>query len=85
MPLYRMNVGSSTITEHVATAPNTTGHPVTNLYFDPATGKIVGEYDDAGAGSGTIVSDPPAGKYPITNIFFDPTTGRMTGEYDDGV
>ena len=84
MPLYRLKHGSSTISGYVATAPDATGKPVTNLYFDPATGNIVGEYDDAGLAAGTIVSDPPQGKHPITNIFFDPASGMMTGEYDDG-
>lgn len=46
---------------------------------------MVGEYDDAGAASGTILSDPPVGKLPITNLYFDPITGKMVGEHDDGV
>jgi len=86
MPLYRMKPlsGGAAITGHVATAPDQSGHPITNLYFDPATGKIAGEYDDAGFASGTIVSDPPVGKHPITNIYFNPLTGVFEGEYDDG-
>jgi len=76
--------GGSTITGYVATAPNATGKPVTNIYWDPDISQIVGEYDDAGLASGSIVSSPPPGKLPITNIFFDPATGMFVGEYDDG-
>ena len=84
MALFRLKPGSSYILGYVATAPDATGYPVTNLYYDPATQKIVGEYDDTGSAAGTIVSNPPDGKYPITNIFFDPAAGVLTGEYDDG-
>jgi len=77
--------GSATIAGYVATAPDATGYPVTNVYYDPALQRMVGEYDNTGMASGTIVSNPPQGKYPVTNIFFDPATGTMTGEYDDGV
>ena len=76
--------GSATITGYVATAPNATGKPVTNLYFDPAIGEVVGEYDDAGLSSGTIISDPPVGKFAVTNVYFDPAAGKLVGEYDDG-
>ena len=87
MPLYRMNPGSggsSTIAGHVATAPPSWKHPVTNVYFDPALQKIVGEYDDAGVSSGTIQSNPPVGKFVVTNIYYDPAAGVLQGEYNDG-
>ena len=85
MPLYKMNPGSGGgIQGHVATAPPSGKHPVTNVYWDPALSKLVGEYDDAGFGAGTIESNPPAGKYAVTNIYFDPTTGKLVGDYDDG-
>ena len=80
----RRGGGTNTILGHVATAPPTGKHPVTNLYWNPATGMLVGEYDDAGVGAGNIESAPPVGKHPITNIYFDPTTGVLVGEYDDG-
>jgi len=76
--------GTSAITGHVATAPDNTGHPVTNLYYDPATGRIVGEYDNTGYSAGNIVSNPPQDKHPITNVYYDPVSGRLVGEYDDG-
>lgn len=82
--LFRMAPGSSIIQGHVATAPPAGSYPVTNLYWDPAISELVGEYDDAGAGSGNIESSPPVGKYAITNIYFDPATGVFVGEYDDG-
>ena len=84
MPLFRMGGSSGGITGHVATAPNATGKPVTNIYYDPALDKMVGEYDDAGMAAGTIVSTPPQGMHAVTNVFFDPSTGRLVGEYDDG-
>ena len=69
----------------VASAPDANGLPVTNIYYDPDTDRMVGEYDDAGIASGTIASNPPPGKFAITNIFFDPIAGRLSCEYDDGV
>jgi len=83
--LWRMTPsGGSTIQGHVATAPPAGSYPITNLYWDPVTDKLVGEYDDAGMGSGNIESNPPVGKYAVTNIYFDPSTGVLIGEYDEG-
>lgn len=82
MHVYADAVGGG-ISGYVATAPKANGLPIVNLYFDPQTNKIVGEYDDAGGASGTIASTPPSGAYPIINIYFDPVSGRLTGEYDD--
>ena len=89
MPLYRLNPGSGSGSSgfanvgHVATAPNATGKPVTNLYYDPAIGEIVGEYDDTGYAAGAIVSNPPQDKHPITNVYWDPIQSVLVGEYDD--
>ncbi len=88
MPLYRLRPssgGTNTILGHVATAPPTGTYPVTNLYWDPALNKLVGEYDDAGVGAGKIGSNPPVDKYAGTNVYFDPATGKLVGDYDDGV
>ena len=83
MTLFRLAT-RTVIPGNVATAPNQTGHPITNLYYDPDTQRIVGEYDDAGFPSGTIASIAPPGKYPITNMYIDSSTGKLMGEYDDG-
>jgi len=86
MPITKLRGSSgNTITGYVATAPSPAGYPITNLYWDPALSKMVGEYDDTGAAAGTVTSSPPVGSYPITNIYFDPATGMFKGEYDDGV
>ena len=85
--LFRMapsTGGTNTILGHVATAPPSGYFPITNLYFDPAVGNMVCEYDDAGGGSGNIESAPPVGKFAVTNIYFDPASGVLVGEYDDG-
>ena len=83
--LFKLAAPVGGIQGHVATAPPAGGFPITNVYWDDALSKMVGEYDDAGGNSGTIQSTPPVGKFAVTNIFFDPATGRMIGEYDDGV
>lgn len=89
MPLYRLGGGggssSSTILGHVASAPPAGTHPVTNLYWNPATQTMVGEYDDLGVGAANIVSAPPNGSFPVINIYFDPSTGRLVGQYNDDV
>jgi len=84
MTLFRLGA-PTTILGHVATAPPAGMYPVTNVYWDPALKKLVGEFDDAGVSAGTIVSRPPVGKFTITNIFWDPATETMTGEYDEGI
>ena len=82
--LYKLKFASSTILSYVASAPPTGKYPITNLYWDPALSKLIGEYDDAGFGSGNIESIPPNGKYAVTNIYYDPATGTLIGDYDDG-
>ena len=85
MSIFHLRRPTSTILGHVATAPPTGKHPVTNVYYDPALSKIVREYDDVGVPSGTIQSNPPVGKFAVTNIYYDPLAGVLKGEYDDGV
>lgn len=85
MPITKKHADGGGISGYVATAPNATGKPITNVYWNPDTQRMVGEYDDTGGAAGTIVSTPPPGKFAITNIFFDPVAGRLSCEYDDGV
>ena len=77
------SIPSSGISGHVATAPPSGMYPITNLYWDPAIQKLVGEYDDTGDPSATLVSAPPIGKLAITNIYFNPANGRLVSEYED--
>ena len=83
--LFKLSSPATGIQGHVSTAPPSGSFPITNIYWDDALQKMIGEYDDAGGNSGTIQTDPPEGKFAITNIYFDPAVGRLVGEYDDGV
>ena len=74
---------ATTAGEYIASAPPLGMHPVTNLYWDPATQKMVVEYDDTGAPTGVLISTPPQGSYPITNVYFNPASGTFVGEYED--
>ena len=71
------------IAGHIATAPPSGMYAITNVYWDPALQKMIGEYDDAGDPAATVASTPPAGKFAITNIYFNPVIGRMVSEYED--
>ena len=82
--LYRLKPSSQTILGHVATAPPKNKKPITNIYYDPILGVMIGEYDTQGTSAGTIETNPPVGKHAITNIYFDPTTEVFVGEYDEG-
>lgn len=86
MPLSKNRpTSAASIVGHVATAPPTGKFPITNLYWNPLTSKMVGEYDDIGVGAGNIVSSPPEDCFPIINIYFDPLTGTFQGQYNDDV
>jgi hypothetical protein len=77
--------GGGSIPGHVASAPPQGKFPITNLYWNPITNKMVGEYDNLGVGAGNIVSAPPTNCFPVINIYFDPVTGTFQGQYNDEV
>ncbi len=68
---------------NVVTEPPVGSYPITNIYYDPATQNMVGEYDDQGGQSAVLSSNPPEGKFVVTNLFFNPTSGTFVGEYED--
>lgn len=74
----------SSLANYVGSAPPVGNFPVTNLYWNPITQKLIGEYDDGLLSNPLIYSNPPEGYHMITNIYFDPVTGRVTCEYEDG-
>ena len=77
------SMSSGGIAGHIATAPPTGMYPITNVYWDPATEKMMGEYDDLGEPSATVSSTPPEGRLAITNIYFNPANGRIVGEFEN--
>lgn len=68
---------------NIVTEPPPGSYPITNIYYDPATQTMAGEYDDQGGQSAVLSSNPPAGKFVVTNLFFNPTLGMFVGEYED--
>ena len=74
----------SSLVNYVGSAPPVGNFPVTNLYWNPITQKLIGEYDDGILSNPIVNSNPPEGYHMITNIYFDPVTGRVTCEYEDG-
>ena len=74
----------SSLANYVGSAPPVGYMAVTNLYWNPITQKLIGEYDDGILSNPIVNSNPPEGYHMITNIYFDPVTGRVTCEYEDG-
>ncbi len=68
---------------YVPSVPPANMLPVTNVYWNPALGLFVGEYDDSGGASSTLQSAPPGGSLVITNMYWNPIEGKLIIEYED--
>ena len=71
------------LANYIGSAPPVGMLPVINIYWNPITQKLEGEYNDLLTAEPLIKSLPPPGMNMVTNLYWNPVLGRLVGEYED--